>query len=207
ADLASTLAGSLEERDPMLGKLAEAISALVIGTLATGRHLTSHTLLALLSHRAASRQLTADPRLARAAVEEASRLSGPTLGVFRRASEEVIIAGERLRAGERLCCMVHAANRDPEVFEAPALFDIARRPRPLPGFGSSTPGDGLVHLFAEAAAAAIAPLLPRLHLTGSAPRVGAIALRGLSRLPVQHRFPLRDEWRYPEADSPATSRA
>ncbi len=55
------------------------------------------------------------------------RFDSPAPAVSRIAVEDLEIRGERIRAGERVFLMLNAANRDPEAFEDPERFDIARR--------------------------------------------------------------------------------
>ena len=62
-----------------------------------------------------------------AAVEEMLRFDSPAPAVSRVAVEELKLRGKRIRAGERVFLMLNAANRDPEAFEDPERFDIARR--------------------------------------------------------------------------------
>ncbi|NIU70706.1 MAG: cytochrome P450, partial [Actinobacteria bacterium] len=44
--------------------------------------------------------------------------------------------GYRLKAGEQVLACFAAANRDPEVFEAPDELDIGREPNPHLSFGT-----------------------------------------------------------------------
>ena len=48
------------------------------------------------------------------------------------------MGGQRIRAGEKVTFWWPSANRDPEVFAAPDVFDIRRDPNPHMAFGSGT---------------------------------------------------------------------
>ncbi|MEL7156014.1 MAG: cytochrome P450 [Actinomycetota bacterium] len=63
---------------------------------------------------------------ARAVTEETLRLSTPTQGMFRVATRDTELAGVALPAGSRLVAMFAAANRDPDVFDAPDEFRPGR---------------------------------------------------------------------------------
>ncbi|MCK2214799.1 cytochrome P450 [Actinomadura sp. ATCC 31491] len=63
------------------------------------------------------------------AVEELLRYLSVVHAVLpRTAREDVVLAGERIRAGDVLLCSLPAANRDPAVGGDPERFDVSRRP-------------------------------------------------------------------------------
>ncbi len=71
-----------------------------------------------------------------AAVEEVIRWD-PPLHVFTRwAYEEVEAFGHGFRRGDRVACLLAAANRDPGAFEEPARFDPGRRGPANVSFGA-----------------------------------------------------------------------
>jgi cytochrome P450 len=81
----------------------------------------------LLEHPDQLAELTADPSLWPQAVEELMRyLSINHAGLPRAATEDVVLGGQQIRAGDGLLVMINAANRDPEVFDSPDVFDIHR---------------------------------------------------------------------------------
>lgn len=68
------------------------------------------------------------PELIKPAIEEMLRFRSPNQLGNRETTAEVEIGGHRVPAGTNLHLVIGAANRDPEVFEKPAVFDISRSP-------------------------------------------------------------------------------
>lgn len=68
------------------------------------------------------------PELIKPAIEEMLRFRSPNQLGNRETTAEVEIGGHRVAAGTNLHLVIGAANRDPEVFEKPAVFDISRSP-------------------------------------------------------------------------------
>lgn len=62
------------------------------------------------------------------AVEEILRLRSPNQFGNRETTAEVTIGGHVIAPGTNLHLCIGAANRDPEVFDKPATFDITRHP-------------------------------------------------------------------------------
>ncbi|MBC7173846.1 MAG: cytochrome P450 [Polyangiaceae bacterium] len=172
------------EQDELLG----VAMTLVAGAYGTTTHLIAHAILALLEERTHYEALTADPSLAPGVVEETFRYDGPALSVVRRATRDVVVADATLRAGDRVYCMLHAANHDPEVFEAPERFDPRRSPNRHLGLGAGPHfclGASLTRLEATRALVALAKAFPCLALAESPiERVGNLSMRGLARLDV-----------------------
>jgi len=86
--------------------------------------------LSLLMNPDQRAELEADPSLLSSAVEEMLRFH--TIARFnsaRVASENVMIGGQQILAGEGVYPLIFAANRDPAVFPNPDSFDIHRNPQ------------------------------------------------------------------------------
>lgn len=65
-------------------------------------------------------------------LDELLRLDGPVQAVARTATRDQLLAGRRVRAGERVLVVVGAANRDPDAFADPDRLDPERAgPPPL----------------------------------------------------------------------------
>lgn len=58
------------------------------------------------------------------------RRRSPIQFVYEAARQDVVIADQRIPAGVLILVVVGAANRDPDVFDYPARFDIGCRPNP-----------------------------------------------------------------------------
>jgi cytochrome P450 len=83
--------------------------------------------LVLLEHPDQLADLRADPSLYPQAVEELLRyLSINHAGLPRAATEDVVVGGQQIKAGDGVLVMINAANRDATQFEAPDVFDIHR---------------------------------------------------------------------------------
>lgn len=89
---------------------------------------TGMTLHALLHHRRQHEKLRDDLSRVPGAVEEGLRWEPPFAVLDRRVEEPFELGGRELPKGARLLVHVGAANRDPEVFERPDVFDVEREP-------------------------------------------------------------------------------
>ncbi len=67
-----------------------------------------------------------DPSLIEAAIEESLRVDSPAQMLLRRATEDVVIGGETITAGDRVMVYLASANRDPSRWDDPANFELAR---------------------------------------------------------------------------------
>lgn len=69
------------------------------------------------------------------AVEELLRRHTPVLSFRRTAVRDVELAGQRLRAGDKVVVFHASANHDERVFSAPDTLDLRRSPNPHLAFG------------------------------------------------------------------------
>jgi pimeloyl-[acyl-carrier protein] synthase len=143
----------LQERD-----LAAICTLLFVTGEETTVNLIGNGVLSLQRHPEAWARLRDEPRLAGTAVEELLRFESPVQLTTRVAHEEVELHGRRIRAGDKIVVGLGAANRDPDVFEAPDELRLDRQPNPHVAFG-----DGIHYcLGALLARAQGAIALPRL---------------------------------------------
>ena len=73
---------------------------------------------------------------AESCAEEILRWDPPLHLFTRHVYEPVEIAGHRFARGDRIGCLLAAANRDPAAFDEPARFDLSRPRRPNASFGA-----------------------------------------------------------------------
>jgi cytochrome P450 len=142
----------------------------------------------LLRSPDAAQRLRADPTLAGSAIEECLRMESPNQLGNRRVSEQVAIGGVSLEAGAYLTLCIGAANRDPEEFERPDLFDITRKPNRHLAFAAGAHacvGMGVARLEAQVALLRTLQKLPRLALRGGARRAVRARFRGFVSLPAE----------------------
>ena len=69
------------------------------------------------------------------AINESLRFDPPLLGLFRTTVSEVQIGGTTIPARTKVLTHYGAANRDPEVFEDPDVFNVHRQTRKILSFG------------------------------------------------------------------------
>lgn len=110
-------------------------------TLLVAGHETSTSLIGnglylLLSHPDAWSELTGDPALLPAAIEEILRYESPVARQPRLMKSDVELGGKKIKAGQMVFQMLNSANRDAEQFENPDAFDIHRRNNRHLAFGS-----------------------------------------------------------------------
>ncbi|MFE7838330.1 cytochrome P450 [Streptomyces sp. NPDC057474] len=102
-------------------------SLLLVAGHETTANMFPLAVVALLRHPGQLAALRADPGLWPAAVEELLRhLTVAHSGLRRMATEDVEVAGVRIRAGEGVIVAVQAANRDSSAFADPDTLDVRR---------------------------------------------------------------------------------
>ncbi len=79
-------------------------------------------------------QLTANLSLIPTAIEELMRFDS-LVNDCRKATTDIDLGGQQIKAGDMLMVMYGAAGRDPEQFPDPYRIDLGRHPNPHFGFG------------------------------------------------------------------------
>ena len=155
----------------------------------TTTHLLSNSANALLDHPDQLQRLRDNPALINPAVEEFLRYDGPSNAITRVVSADHEIGGKLLRSGDRVFAMVNAANRDPRRFDDPQGLDIARQPNRHLTFGFGLHfclGAPLARLEAQLCFAGLIRRFGKIErAAGETEWIDSLAMRGLSRLPVQ----------------------
>ncbi len=150
--------------------------------IANGLHL-------LLRTPAAAQRLREDPGLAGSAIEECLRMESPNqLGNRLVREERLTLGGVALEPGTYLTLCIGAANRDPEEFAQPDLFDITRKPNRHLAFAAGAHacvGMGVARLEAQVALLRTLQKLPELRLRGTAQRGARARFRGFVSLPAE----------------------
>jgi pimeloyl-[acyl-carrier protein] synthase len=145
--------------------------------------------LALLRNPSQLERLLAAPELVPGAVEELLRFDSPVQISQRVVTEDMELAGRRVRAGDEIVLMLGAANRDPAVFAGAATLDVTRsgahRHVAFGGGIHHCLGAALARLEGQVAFAALLSRLGRLELAGEPVRRPTFTLRGLQSLPVR----------------------
>jgi cytochrome P450 len=163
---------------------------LLIAGFETTVNLIGNAVLALLDHPDQWRALCEDPGgLAPKAVEETLRYDPPVQRTNRYALETVELEGGPVRKGQVVVTLIGAANRDPEVYERPDIFDMRREPRiDHLAFSSGIHycvGQPLARLEATIALRMLAERMPRLARAGAIRRRNTTTIRGPIHVPVK----------------------
>ena len=154
----------------------------------TTTNLIGNGIRVLLNHPDQLQKLRDDLSLIKPAVEEILRFDGPSKMEVRTLADQVEMGEKTLPAGDMVYLVQHAANRDPDAFDQPDQFDIARDPNNHIGFGFGLHfclGASVARLEGTIALEALVRRLPNLEL-GPEPEVWVPTMlsRGLEHLPV-----------------------
>ncbi|GAA1947945.1 cytochrome P450 [Nocardioides panacihumi] len=124
-DLVSQLVA--EERDGQ-GLTDEELVSMFTVMLTTGNtnDLISNAVITFAAHPDQRRAALDDPAVLRNGIEELFRFAPPVHAAHRVARVDCEIAGVPVRAGETVRLMLASANRDPERFADPDIFDVRR---------------------------------------------------------------------------------
>ncbi|AUW58108.1 cytochrome P450 [Sphingobium sp. SCG-1] len=144
--------------------------------LGAGHHSTSSAMASLIwavfSDATLRNRLRGDRSLIGQAVEETLRLYPPFYGFFRRTTCPIEVNGAEIPEGRDIYMGWAAANRDPEQFERPHVFDIGRASTRHMAFGfgiHSCPGAALARMELTVLLDELLDALPDLSLDGPAP--------------------------------------
>lgn len=155
----------------------------------TTRNLIALGTLALIEHPDQFALLRSDPSLLTCAVEEMLRFTSPVTHMARRATADVEIRGQQIKAGDTVVMLYGAANRDEEIFGPNSEeFDITRNPNPHIAFGAGEHaclGAQLARLEARVLFEVLLGTYPTIELTGDVTRLRATMVPGVKRMPVR----------------------
>ncbi|WP_372869209.1 cytochrome P450 family protein [Planomicrobium okeanokoites] len=137
-DLISKLIEAEEEGDRLTEKeLYGLVTLLIIAGHETTVNLIGNTFLNLLKHPEQKELLRKKPELIGQAIEESLRFDGPVeFSTSRWAGENFQFAGKEISRGELVVVALSAANRDPDQFDDPEVFEISREKSPHLAFGT-----------------------------------------------------------------------
>lgn len=92
----------------------------------TTRNSLSGTMRLLTEFPEEKQKLLDDPALIPKMNQEALRMTTPVIHMRRTATQDTELAGQKIAKDEKVVFWFGAANRDPDVFENPDVFDIER---------------------------------------------------------------------------------
>ena len=191
-DLASVIANA-EVNGAPIGVL-EAVGYYVI--IATAGHDTTSSAIAggmhaLLEHPEQLAILQGDNTAVPTAVDEMIRWVSPVKQFMRTATEDSIVRGVPIAAGESVLLSYPSANRDEDIFDRPDVFDVRRDPNRHVGFGFGAHyclGTHLARMEAKAFYDELMPRLKSIELDGTPSYMQSIFVGGPKHLPVRYEF-------------------
>ncbi|MFZ9315554.1 MAG: cytochrome P450 [Burkholderiaceae bacterium] len=153
----------------------------------TTTNLIGNALVTLQDWPEALALLLADPSAIDDAIEEVLRFESSNQLGNRRALEDTSLSGTDIPKDTLITLCIGAANRDPEVFEAPDAFRIRRAHNKHLAFGSGIhlcAGMSLARLEGRVALGRFLQRFPRYRLAGPPVRGGRVRFRGFRSIPA-----------------------
>jgi hypothetical protein len=191
-DLSTVIAQGTVDGEPI--GLLEAVSYYAI-TVTAGHDTTSSSasggLLQLMRNPGEMAKLKADPSLIPGAVEEMIRWVTPVKHFMRTCTQDTVVGGQTIRAGDGVALFYWSGNRDEAVFDDPFAFKVDRAANPQTAFGNGVHQCLGLHLARMEIRALFAELLPRLdaiELAGEPKNSIANFVSGLKTLPVRYNL-------------------
>ncbi|MGI4813631.1 MAG: cytochrome P450 [Janthinobacterium lividum] len=189
-DLASLIANSEIDGAP-IGEM-EALSYYVI--MATAGHDTTSSsmgsgLYNLLREPGAFDDLRARPELLPSAIEEMFRFATPAKHFVRTATQDFVLRGKTIRAGDEATLLYHSANFDEEVFDDARRFRIDRKPNRQIAFGSGIHaclGQNLARATMRAFFTELLVRLDSIELDGEPEYIASNQVGGLKKLNIRY---------------------
>ncbi|MEV7616353.1 cytochrome P450 [Streptomyces sp. NPDC089799] len=123
-------------------------------------------------------------------VDELLRVHPPVLSFRRTAARDTVLAGRRVREGDKVVVFHASANHDERVFADPHRLDPDRSPNPHVSFGDGPHvclGAHFARLQLRTFHEEWRALMPAPELTGPPRRLVSNFINGLTRLPVRVR--------------------
>lgn len=154
----------------------------------TTRNLVAGGLHALLQEPALLAALRAEPSRIPAAREELLRFVTPVIYMRRTALRDTGIAGQKIRAGDKVVRYFGAANRDPRRFANPDRLDLGREPNAHIAFGAGAHVCLGQHIARVEIDCMLAEVLARLHdiePTEAPEWLASNFISGIRRMPIR----------------------
>ena len=155
----------------------------------TTRNALSHGVLTMIEHPDQYRLLRQNPELVPSATEEILRWASPVMYFRRNITRDTTLAGQPLKAGEKISIWYISANRDETVFKDPFKFDITRAPNEHVAFGGGGPhfclGASLARLEMNLLFDELVKRVDSIELTGEVKRLRSNFINGIKHLPVR----------------------
>ena len=191
-DVASLIANAMIDGKP-IGDM-ELLSYYTI-IITAGHDTTSSSmaggLLALIQNPAELNKLRENPELLTSAVDEMIRWTTPVRHFFRSATQDYVLRGKKIRAGDALMMCYPSANQDEDVFEQPEVFKVDRPTGKHIAFGYGPHlciGQHLARMELRALYKELLARVEHIELAGQPKGVEATFVSGLKSLPIRYRM-------------------
>ncbi|MGB3483320.1 MAG: cytochrome P450 [Mycobacterium sp.] len=187
-DLMSRLIAAEEDGDQLTeDEIVATCNLLLIAGHETTVNLIANAILAMLREPRHWSTLAADPTHASAVIEETLRHDPPVQLVSRIAAEDLEINGTTVPKGHIAMLLLAAAQRDPESFVDPEVFDPDRASIKHLAFGHGAHfclGAPLARMEAQLALTMVTSRFPNARMASTPEYKPNLTLRGLSTLKV-----------------------
>lgn len=158
----------------------------------TTRNATAHGMLALIEHPEEMAKVASfldDDAKMDQAIDEVVRWGTPVSHFSRTATEDTVIGGQEIAAGEQVVLWHCSSNRDAEAFENPFEFRVDRTPNEHTGFGGGGAhyclGANLAKLELRLIIRELVRRMPDLRLDGEVLRLRSNFINGINEMPVR----------------------
>jgi cytochrome P450 len=188
-DLLSMLAHGESTRDMPLMEFIGNVVLLIVGGNDTTRNSMTGGLMALNQFPDVYRKLMAKPDLVESAVSEIIRYVTPVIHMRRTALQDVELAGQQIKAGDKVVMWYVSANRDEEAIGDPNRLIVDRaRPRQHVSFGFGIHrcvGNRLAELQLKILWEEILQRFPMIEVMAEPKRIYSNFIHGFSSMPVR----------------------
>ena len=155
----------------------------------TTRYTMAEGLLVLMQHPDQLAELRNDPKLMPNAIEEILRWGTVTMHFRRTATEDTVLNGTKIKAGDKVLIWYISGDYDERQFDEPYRFDIKRNPNPHMAFGLQSPhkclGEHLARMELRVLFEELLPQLATIELNGVPERLRSNFISGIKHLPVR----------------------
>jgi len=179
--------GTFEDRDLTQFEILNILLLMMIGGLHTVQGQLAHTVIFMAENPHVRKQLVEDLDLVPSAVEEMLRWES-AICPARELTEDVVVNGVQMRAGDKVLIPFASANRDAAKFDDPDTVDLTRDPNPHIAFGAGNHrcvGSHLARLELKVAFEEIHRRIPAYRLDPHDPPVRHLSqVKGVVSLPL-----------------------